>query len=274
MAINNLLVVFNDAKVADSALRAALLMQAKYDAHLTGLLVHFSNRDRAQSDYWLPSNVKSAARTAVRDREDAMEQRFRTACAGRVPPQKTHWISMSGSPDETIARYAVMYDMTIAGQQSRSTDAAVDVHPERIALKSARPVLVMPAEFDAGAIDRRAVIAWDGRRAASRVIRDAMDVLQTKAEVDVVSFGDRVYRPAKSIDVVTALSRHGIEARRVRLPRPHGNPGPALLDYCDSVNAGMVISGVYERGVLREELFGGMARHILHHARIPVLVSC
>lgn len=272
MAIKNLLVVFNDAKVSESALKAALQMQQKYDAHLTGLLVHYGDRDK-MAERWLPENVRGIARSGVTAREAQTEARFRQACEGIVPTDKTHWIAMSGSPDDTIVKYAVMYDVVIAGQHCDDTEASVDIHPERIALNSARPVIVVPTDYDEDAINRRAVIAWDGRKSATRVLYDAMQILETKAEVDVVSSGEGVYKPENCIDVVTALSRHGVTAERVRLTKQSRKFGAELLAYCNKVNAGIVIIGVYEKGVLREEIFGGATSHVLKHAKIPVVIS-
>lgn len=270
--IKNLLVAFNGSETSESALKAAALMQRKYDAHITGLLAHDGKRDRFSDRAWIPENVRSIVAEAIRADEAKVEARFRTLVSG-APADKVHWITLSGEPDGTVSQYACMYDVTIAGQHTRDDAADASLHPERIALKSGRPVLVVPHEFDEAAIQRKAVLAWDGRRAATRALNDAMLILETKQEVDVLSVGENIRKPLEGIDVVTALGRHGVNAARIRRPASAWNTGEDILAYCDEVNAGLLVMGAFEHSVFREELFGGTTKHILEHARIPVLVS-
>ncbi len=211
--------------------------------------------------------------TGIREKEAKVQQEFRDATAV-VPEDKQHWIAMSGSPDETVAMHAVMYDMTVVGQHSINTNAAIDLHPERIARKSGRPVLMIPKELDEDAINRRAVLVFDARAASTRVLHDAMQILETKNHVDIVSFGDEVVRPDNSISVVEFLRRHGISADRIRLPRRPRHIGEDIIAYCKKVNAGTLFMDIYGRGSMRDEiLFGGATRYVLEHSKIPVLVS-
>lgn len=273
MAICNLLVAFNGSQSSESALRAALLMQQKYDAHLTGLLAHEGKRDRFSDRPWVPDSVRSILKTAIQEEEADFESRFRAAASGTVPDDKLHWITLTGEPDQTVAQYACLFDFTIVGQHRHDGPADVDLHPERIALKSGRPVLIIPGTFDEESIHRRAVLAWDGRRAATRALNDAMQILETKLEVDIVSFGDDIRPPLKGIDVVSALNRHDVAARRVRRPAKSRNNGKDILAYCGEVDAGMLVMGAFEHSVFREEIFGGTTRYVLDHAEIPVLMS-
>ena len=274
MAIKNILVAVNESTGSANAVRAALLMQQKYDAHLTGILVHYGERDRFADDNWMPDNVRAIMEADVHDREAEVEAAFRAAAQKTVPADKLHWLALSGQPDDTLAKYVVMYDVLVMGQNAHRAHPATDLHPERVALKSGRPILVVPAEYDPTGIDKRAVLAFEARRAASRLIHDAMLFLETKPEVDVVSSSGRMFKPANSIGAVDLLARHGVSARRVRLPKDRKHFSEALLNYCDEVEAGTLFMGVYEHGIFQEELFGGATRHVLENAKIPVMISC
>ena len=274
MAIKNILVAYDGSPVSEKSLQAALQMQAKYDAHLTGILIHMGQRDHFSEDYWMPDNVRSVLSEGIHASESEVEGRFRSMAESQVPHNKLHWYAMSGDPDTTLAKYSVMYDLTVIGQHTAGTGAATELHPERIALKSGRPVLVIPETYDPDTINRRAVLAFDGRMASTRALHDAMQVLETKSGVDVVSIGDVAYKPENSIGVVDLLARHGVAANRIRLPQKKARRiGQQILAYCAEVNAGMLVMGAYEHGLIREELFGGATKYVAEHANIPVMVT-
>lgn len=272
MTIKNLLVAFNGSPASESAVRAAVMMQAKYDAHITGLLAHEGSRDRFSRRPWVPDNVRAILEETVSREEQAIEARFRDLIAD-VPANKAHWITIAGAPDGTFAQYACMFDLTLVGQHGTDDLPEASLHPERVALRSGRPVLVIPTVLEESAIRRRAVLAWDGQRAATRAMNDAMQILETKQAVDVLSIGDEVRGPLKGIDAVTSLGRHGISANRIRKPGTGRNVGAAILDHCDAVDAGLLVMGAFEHSVFREELFGGTTKFILANATIPVLIS-
>lgn len=273
MAVKNILVAVNGSTGSQSAVEAALLMQAKYDAHLTGILVHYGHRDRFTAENWVPDNVRTILGDGIRQKEAAVEKGFRAAAQGRVPAQKLHWLALSGEPDDTLAKYVVMHDVAVMGPNARKSHPAIDLHPERVALKSGRPILVVPSPFDPASLNKRAVVAFDGRKAASRVIHDAMLYLETKSQVDIVSSGETMYKPANSIGAVDLLARHGVKADRIRLAGGSRHFGEELLAYCGKVDAGVLFMGVYEQGLFREELLGGATRHVLANATIPVMIS-
>lgn len=273
MAIKNILVVVNQSTGSASAIQAALQMQQKYDAHLTGILVHYGTRDRFSDENWVPDNVRAILNSGIHEREAVVEQGFRAAAEEIVPPDKLHWLALSGQPDDTLAKYVVMYDVAVMGSNAARTDPATDLHPERVVLKSGRPLLVVPTHYDPSTIEKRAVVAFDGRRAASRVIHDAMLYLETKSQVDIVSSGDAVFKPTNSIGAVDLLARHGVKAERIRLEGGRRRFGDQLLDYCAKTDAGTLFMGVYEKGIFREEMFGGATSYVLENATVPVMIS-
>ena len=273
MAIKNLLVPFNGSETSKNALRAALLMHRKYGAHLTGILAHEGKREKFSSRPWVPDNVRGILEEAIQKNESLVEAQFRALASENVPEDMLHWISLSGEPDNTIAQYACMYDITLVGQHDHTAIADIDLHPERIALKAGRPVLVIPTAYDETTISKPAVLAWDGRRAATRALNDAMLILETKQKVNVVSFGDDIRPPLKGIDVVSSLQRHGVSAKRIRHSATSRNVGKDILSYCHDVDAGMLVMGAFEHSLFREELFGGPTKYVLENAHIPVLMA-
>jgi nucleotide-binding universal stress UspA family protein len=72
---------------------------------------------------------------------------------------------------------------------------------------------------------------------------------------------------------MTHLKRHGIAAQRVALSASREGVGATILDYCKAQDADVLVMGAYGHARLREELFGGVTRHVLQNMTVPVLMS-
>lgn len=275
MAIKNILVAFNGTESSEAAAHMAVLMYRKYGCHVTGLMVHAGQREKLSQHSWVPENVRQTIAGGVGEIEQGAEAQFRRIVEQAVPDDHLHWISLFGNSDATVAKYARMYDLTLVGRYDAvDGQSHLELHPEGIALKSGRPVLVVPRGHRPERIHETAVVAWDGQRAATRAVTDAMQILETKQRVDVLSIEDGSVRaPLAGIDVAMALSRHGIEVERIRKPQKTGETGPDILAYCEEVDAGLLVMGACEHSAFRERLFGGTTQFILTHARLPVLIS-
>ncbi len=275
MAIKNILVAYNGTESSDAAAHTAMQMHQKYDCHVTGLLVHAGQREQLSAHSWVPVNVRSTIAAKVKEVEAEVESRFRETVSGKISDDHLSWITLFGNSDATVAKYARMYDLTVIGRYDAITGHShLELHPEDVALRSGRPVLIVPRGHRPERIHETAVVAWDGQRAATRAVTDAMQILETKQKVDVLSIEDGSVRPAlPGIDIVTALSRHGVNAQRVRREGPSRKKGQEILRYCDEVEAGLLVMGAYEHSVFRERILGGTTQHILGNATLPVLMS-
>lgn len=275
MSIKNILVAFNGSDSSEAALHTALLMHDKYGCHITGLMVHSGQREKLSAHSWVPENVRETIAKRVSEIEGEIEAQFRALAEPGVAAGQLHWISLFGNSDATVAKYARLYDVTLVGRYDAiEGQAHLELHPEDIALRSGRPVLVVPRGHRPEGIHETAVIAWDGQRAATRAVTDAMQILETKQRVDVLSIEDGSVRgPLEGIDVATALARHDITVERVRRPGSKRRTGEEILAYCQEVSAGLLVMGAYEHSVFRERLLGGTTHHILRHAKLPVLIS-
>lgn len=275
MAIKNILVAYNGTESSEAAVKAAVLMHKKYDCHVTGILVHAGQRERLSTHSWVPESVRETITSKVKELEKEMQSQFLDLVNGTISDDKTHWISLFGNADATVSAYARMYDLTIVGRYDAvHGQEHLELHPETIALKSGRPVLAVPRGHDPERIKETAVVAWDGRRAATRAVNDAMQLLETKQKVSVLSVWDgNVVEALEGIDVKTALVRHGIDAERVKKPADGKKTGQVILDHCENLSAGLLVMGAYEHSPFRERIFGGTTQHILQNARLPVLIS-
>lgn len=275
MSIKNLLVAYNGSESSDAALRAAILMHQKYGAHITGLLAHQSAQSRLGEETWIPGELKKTLQNIEGSEHERIRQAFHSRADGAVAPDQLHWIEHFGSADNTVADYSLMYDVTIVGRHDALQGRERFVlHPDRIASRSGRPVLVVPREFDEKLIHEHAVLAWDGNRSATSALWAAMNILETKKNVTVLTVETRKLRPPlEGIDVKTVLERHGLRAEITRVPCKPEGVAQTLLDHCTGHGAGFLVMGAFQSSVFREELFGGVTKDVVSKSPVPVLIA-
>lgn len=276
MAIKNILVAFDGLPGSLAALTAASEMRKQNDAHLTGLLAHRGSLLSQRMQPWMPKSVQ----TALMEVEDRTHQEIREQFSKGVEDvhaDKTHWIESKGPVQRTVAAYARLYDLIILGMQEGAAeqgDAHVEISPDRLAFDCGRPVMIFPEDHAGEDIGRRVVLAWDGGRAASRALSDAIQIFPAGSFVEIVSVGRSPFaRTLPGMDVAAVLKRHEIEVSLTELPRDRRSVADTLVDHCEAVGASLLVMGAYEHSPLREGLIGGVTQDISGRARIPILMS-
>lgn len=277
MAIKNILVSFNALPSSRAALGVASLMARKYDAHLTGVLSHGPSRISSALAPWLTADLMTTVREVEASRRTEIREQFESASAElqRERPGRVHYLDLGGDADESLMEAARVYDIVVMGARESSHDTAhLAPHPDLVALQGGRPVLIVPAGYETDRLVERAVLAWDGGRAAARALSDAMTILETKSHVTVLSVGDeeRLSR-REGLDPVAHLARHGIQSAWKQTSRPLGGPASVILDVVQETGAGLLVMGAYEHSKFSEDLVGGVTKTILRDVRVPVLMS-
>ena len=278
MSIKNILVAYNGTPSSDAAVGMALMMGRKYDAHVTGILAHGVPQFVMSSSFWVPASTsQQIAEIAGRMKAevyDTIAARFREVTAGSGRADKVHWIDLPAAPDRAIVEVARCFDITLMGEyMSVPGEEQVVLHPDIVALQSGRPVLVTPKDYKVAALKEHAVLAWDGKRAAARAMADAMQILETKTLVTILTVGEDTPRDGiEGADISAHLARHGIAAEWARLPHT-GSIGATIADYCRDRDAGLLVMGAYEHSKFSEDLIGGVTNDVFKSIAIAVLMS-
>ncbi|MGR3782103.1 MAG: universal stress protein [Albimonas sp.] len=277
MAIKNILVGWTGLPGAEDALHVAALMARKHDAHLTGLLVHGTSRTAAALAPWISSSAAAPLVEAERERRAAIAAAFHelTRELERDRPGKTHYLEVAAEPDVGLVEAARVYDIVVVGRDEADGETAhLAPHPDLLALRCGRPVLIVPPGYRTERLVDRAILAWDGGKAAARALADAMAILETHAPVSVVTVGEPdAARRCEGREVVAHLARHGIQTDLRRAERGPGGVAAALREALAEHRSGLLVMGAYEHSRLAEEVFGGVTRRILAELDVPVLMA-
>ena len=274
MSIRNILVAYSGTDSARAAVRLGRLMMDRYDAHLTGALTYAPSEISITLRPYASEDLTGIIRDAETRRRQAIHREF-FAELGLEEGERVHWVEARGDVDYSLTELARSYDIVVMGRYDGTRENRNLVpHPDLVALHSGRPVLVVPPDLRDNVLNEKAVLAWDGGRAAARAMSDALDILETRSEVTVISVGEGSAEVLARLDrVVSHLRCHGIEAEAEIVPRSRRPVARVLLDTVETLGAGLLVMGAYEHSKFSEDLWGGVTNSVLNEAPVPVLVS-
>ncbi len=131
---------------------------------------------------------------------------------------------------------------------------------------AARPVLLVPANWQGSTLGRHVAIAWQDDPHAVAAVRAAMPLLRRAERISLLREGD------EAATLPAVLSEHRITAELCAPLAPDGPAGAALLRAAREKGADLLVMGGFGHSRLREFLLGGMTRYMLQHAHLPVLL--
>ena len=252
----------------------AITLAKAHGARLTGLHVLLSVvQSYAISEF--QGAVVDAQMESERVQAQLIEDKFRaqTAAAGL----DAEWKCVEGDPPTQLTLHARYADVVVVSNfRDHSILTANAYFLDKTLLATGRPVIVAPDvdAFDGAAPGRRILLAWNESRESARALNDSMLLLKQAERVDIVTINpaDKNYGMACQ-DLYEHLCRHDIPA--VVHPQEHDRRsiGQQLLGYAETSQADLLIMGAYGHSRWREIVLGGVTKHILKHATLPVLMS-
>lgn len=277
MAIKSILLAYSGEQQNSGGLKLAIQMARKYDAHLTGVVAHGESLMETRFSRYMNKSVHKMLQTRDCETVEMLRSDFELRVSKELPEGRVSFLDLHANRTFTLTQASRHYDIVVTGRRAfEPGHEHFGASPQEIALDSGRPVILVPQGYDAPALNDHALIAWDGKRAAARALSDAMHILETKAQVSVLSVGDKTPDPIEGDTIETFLTRHGIKVNRLHIPKtqPHARGVAAtILDVCKDQGAGLLVMGAYQRSVTEEAMFGGTTVDILTDAHLPVLMS-
>ncbi len=268
MAIMNLLVAFNGTESSEAALRYAASLARDRKAHVTAMLAHSTHDTLDTTSRWIPREARALLAEAKTGLLTEIEARLDVLRADLHLGDALSFRAVPGRVDSLLSETGRAFDMIIAGRPMRDDDEHIRLHPDKIALLSGRPVIVVPEGYDAEARHSHTALAWDGGRAAARALSDSLRLLEAQGKVSVLTVGQV---PGMD-DLMTHLARHDVTA--IHEEWPDGHPvADRVLGYCRRHDPSLLVMGAYEHSKFREDLVGGVTASVLRETTIPVLLS-
>lgn len=281
MALTTILVHLNHEDRARELIAAAAILARRAKAHVIGLYVMPPLFIAADMVFPMPGDVLSIQIEQQKKQAARIAAIFEEATKGE--PFVAEWrvrddSAMGGGTVATgVIAEAFAADLVIASQAlpDVKTIGLSDV-PERVALESGRPVLVVPASWGPREFGRNIIIGWADTREAARAAYDSIAVAAPGAKVRVVSVARRRgAEPSRTIaiaDIAATLARHGVSVTAETV-EDDSSVSHALLTRAGKDDTDLLVMGAYGHSRLRELVLGGTTREILKHMTVPVLMS-
>jgi len=256
-----------------AAMAAAQIAQ-RTGAHLNGVALTF---DALLPIYTVAAPIPTELVVAAHDHslsEAELARRDFDAIA------KASGVSASSRVAETIAGdgllgivgSCVLTDLAVVGQTNPDRREPLrDVLIESLLFHARLPLMLIPYAGVRDFQPDRAIIGWNGSSTAARAIRAALPLLSLARSVTVVVVDED--RPGVTgAEVAAYLARHDIAAQLREIEKPATGAGQALLRFAAEQNADWLVMGAYGHSRMREFLLGGVTRHIIADATLPVFM--
>lgn len=281
-----ILAVTDGAAGSDAAMTAAIDLGQRFGARVDFL--HVANDPRDLMPYvgegmsgTAMEQIMASVEASNAKRREAVDASFKRLCSGAglptVEPEETVEAGkfavcldvVTGRQPEEIERRGRLVDLIvmphpslIEGDESASLDAAL--------FGSGRPVIMAPAQVKAG-FGSKVAIAWDGSREGAVATTAALPLLKKAEEVVIITAreADDVMEPSS---LARFLGAHGVTAKTWAYSPGAESIADGLLEQAEHAGADCLVMGAYGHSRLQELVLGGATKHVLKHARIPVLM--
>lgn len=287
MAFKKILCVLCGGDGDVAALETAFAVAKPQDGHVAGLFVRNDPREAVPmmgegvSGSLVEQIVEIADRDSAeraggaRQRFEGVRTRFGAAPAAAAPGPgglSASWTEAVGNIEEVPVRAARLADLTVFPRVGIEQESYATMMLEAVLMGSGRPVLIAPAQAPAS-VGRKVAVCWNGTAESARAVALAMGVIGIADEVHVLSADSGKTKGGMAEGLVEALGWHGVRAVAHGVRPDHEPVGAALLRAAGEAGCDLMVMGGYGHSRLREMILGGVTRHVLNHATLPVLMA-
>ena len=262
----------------------ALAIARQFDAHVDGLFVR---ADPAETLPMLSDGLTGGMigdivinkQQDVQRRVAAAEEAFAAACSAAgvrfqetpQPGLSARWRDLVGRAG-TVADEARTADLVLFSWRGMREEPFLALAFEAALVDSGRPILMAP-ETAPKPLGGVIALAWNATEAAVHAVNAALPLLANAESVHVLVVNTKRTSPVTGKRLERYLAWHGIQCTLDVLQTSKGNVGDTLLTSAAEMNADLLVMGAYGHSRVRELVLGGVTRHILDKAELPVLLA-
>ncbi len=287
MPIRKLLLPLTGTAAGEAALATALMAARIFRAHVTCLHVRVDSRDVAPlAGEGLSGAMIEQMMTATDQESGTRSAAVRAMFDGFVAQHGVRlaepafgsevatasFASIVGREEDLVAQRARLADLTVVPHPEAGDDVSSSDALHAVLFDSGRPVLIAPHDVPA-TIGTRVCVAWNGTAESAAAVQGILPWLQRAEAVRVLTSADYQRRGPKGAELAEYLALHGVRAEVQGFEPVDRNVGAGLLAAARAFRADLLGMGAYSHSRLRQLILGGVTRHVLEAADLPVLMS-
>ena len=216
------------------------------------------------------AHSENAAQSAI-DRFDAAARQRDVSREHRMLKAATE-----AEAPSVLATFARRFDLSVL-MQSEPNVVNNDDMIETSLLESGRPLVVVPYIQREGLQLNRVICCWDGSRAATRAINDALPLLVRAGTIDLLivlneKTGSEEHE-IRGIELEKHLARHDVKVEIETTRAADIDVTDAILSYAADRSGTLIVMGGYGHSRLREIILGGVTRDMLKSMTVPIFMS-
>jgi nucleotide-binding universal stress UspA family protein len=289
MAYRRLLLPLTGTAAGEAALHTALMVARIWNAHVHCLHVRVDARDVAPLAGEGLSGAMIEEMMAATERESgeranrvhALFERFvqgrdvtialNAESALKAEGPTLSFESIAGREEDVVAQQSRLYDMAVVPHPEADDDVSSSDALHAVLFDSGRPVLIAPRQAPA-TIGTRVCCAWNGTAESAAAVAAALPWLHRAEKVQLL-YSDDYQRRGPSVEGIQAYLRwHEVQSEAVPFKPQTREVGAGLLGATRDFQADLLCMGAYSHSRLRQLILGGVTRHVLENADIPVLM--
>lgn len=276
--MKTILIPTEDHDCMPAVLETARLVAQIFDSYMEGIAVR-----PAVGTYVTVEPVSSLAISGAFDEDTAREarasfERFMQTNAVPPPPvdgraaMSWSWPRNEAVDDSVIGTYGRVFDLIVLGRPGREVENPRMPPLEAALFESGKPVLIVPKTAPKS-IGRHILVAWNGSTEQAHTNTFAMPFLLRAEHVTVLTIEGHTSDGPSGEQATQHLRRNGVNATAVTLKEGSRSPGEVILDQGAKLGCDLLVKSAYTQSRLRQMIFGGMTRHILANATLPVFMA-
>ena len=216
------------------------------------------------------THSENAAQSAI-DRFDAAARQRDVSREHRMLKAATE-----AEAPSVLATFARRFDLSVL-MQSEPNVVNNDDMIETSLLESGRPLVVVPYIQREGLQLNRVICCWDGSRAATRAINDALPLLVRAGTIDLLivlneKTGSEEHE-IRGIELEKHFARHDVKVEIETTRAADIDVTDAILSYAADRSGTLIVMGGYGHSRLREIILGGVTRDMLKSMTVPIFMS-
>lgn len=286
MTIKTILVPLDGSDSSRNALQTGVAMARDCDAHLNVVHVRANPKDavpllgEGMSGAVIEDIISAAEKEAVERARKAREI-FDEVCAAESvtwvdgPPAVSGptatWSEETGREDEIVAFRGRLADMIVVSRPTDDSAVSATMTLNAALVETGRGVLVVPPN-GAGSFGKRVAVSWNGSAEAARAVAASMALIEGAEKVLILSINGDDGSSNVAAQLSDYLAWHGINAEIETAPVSESQVGETVLKKSADWDADLLIMGAYTHSRLRQLIMGGVTRHVLAQATLPVVM--
>jgi nucleotide-binding universal stress UspA family protein len=258
MAIRKLLLPLQSTATAAAALSTALMVARLWRAHMAVLHVVTG---RGQEAEMLAMFDRFVADNAIEVAPASPDAEFPTAS----------FRAIAGREADTVAYEARLADLTVVPHPASGEDVSSSDALHAVLFDSGQPVLIAPRAAPRS-IGTRICLGWNGSAESASAVLAALPWLRQAEAVLILWSEEYQRRGPMASELEDYLAAHEIVADRMMFRSINNVVGAGLLAAAGEFGADLLVMGAYSHSRLRQLILGGVTRHVLEHAAIPLMM--